>query len=307
MFKVNVGLTLLLEKNRTSKADGFHMINDEHYVKYELSIPSDRMTNTIPFRFNLIERKRDTQKYTDYLNMYNRDMLDKNVDASSTKYIGITGISFYVDRLKGTGAKSQSVDFYKKNQQLYACTSTTNLCVIECIYIARFSQEYKNLKGCKKSIVARVKEQYRDLFNQNPPKDLVSLDLYNTLTTASEKYNIEFIIYSFDGEKYEQDFIIDKAKENRKIVSLLLVSVLDFDPNHLMFIKDVQTLTKLHICPKCGYCPPASQNNNYNKDRFETHVKYCTGKRQTHLKLMECSILYVPPIFKNRMFAYLYA
>jgi hypothetical protein len=45
-----------------------------------------------------------------------------------------------------------------------------------------------------------------------------------------------------------------------------------------MYIKDIQKYTKLHICPKCGYIPAATNCGGcYRKDRFEEHVENCNG------------------------------
>jgi hypothetical protein len=34
---------------------------------------------------------------------------------------------------------------------------------------------------------------------------------------------------------------------------------------HVMYTKDIQKYTKLHICPKCGYIPPATNHGSYHK------------------------------------------
>jgi hypothetical protein len=49
-----------------------------------------------------------------------------------------------------------------------------------------------------------------------------------------------------------------------------------------MYIKDIQKYTKLHICPKCCYIPPATNNGSYHKDRFEEHIQNCEGKIKDH-------------------------
>jgi hypothetical protein len=49
---------------------------------------------------------------------------------------------------------------------------------------------------------------------------------------------------------------------------------------HVMYIKDIQKYTKLHICPKCGYNPPATNHNSYHKNRFEEYVKNVKRKFQ---------------------------
>jgi hypothetical protein len=76
---------------------------------------------------------------------------------------------------------------------------------------------------------------------------------------------------------------------------------------HVMYIKDIQKYTKLHICPKCGYIPPASQHGSYHKDRFNEHVQNCEGRIKRSLCLNEQSVPFIPHIQKNPIFAYLLA
>jgi hypothetical protein len=47
---------------------------------------------------------------------------------------------------------------------------------------------------------------------------------------------------------------------------------------HVMYIKDIQKYTKLHICPKCGYVQPATDHGSYHRKRFEEHVQKCEGR-----------------------------
>jgi hypothetical protein len=70
-----------------------------------------------------------------------------------------------------------------------------------------------------------------------------------------------------------------------------------------MYIKDLEKFTKLHICFKCGYIPPASDHGCYNKERFENHVKNCSGKIETKLHLEEQSIPFIPHLFKNHLYS----
>jgi hypothetical protein len=77
---------------------------------------------------------------------------------------------------------------------------------------------------------------------------------------------------------------------------------------HVMYIKDIQKYTKLHICPKCGYIPPATNGGGcYRKDRFEEHVENCNGNLVRKLRLNEQSVPFIPHIQKNSVFAYLLA
>jgi hypothetical protein len=74
---------------------------------------------------------------------------------------------------------------------------------------------------------------------------------------------------------------------------------------HVMYIKNIQKYTKLHICTKCEYIPPATKNNSFHKDRFEEHVKNCEGKISGSICLNEQSVPFIQHIQKNPVYAYL--
>jgi hypothetical protein len=76
---------------------------------------------------------------------------------------------------------------------------------------------------------------------------------------------------------------------------------------HVMYIKDIQNFTKMHICPKCGYIPPATQRGHYDKDTFEEHVNNCTSKITRSLCLNDQSTPFIPHIQKNPVYAFLLA
>jgi hypothetical protein len=120
-----------------------------------------------------------------------------------------------------------------------------------------------------------------------------------------------------DPENYDKDE--DKISErlnhlntigDSKIIhNLLMISGCDENNNnkiHVMYIKDVQKYSKLHICPKCRYIPPATHGGYYHKDRFEKHIKnYKKISRSIYLNKQ--SIPFIPHIQKNPIFAYLLA
>jgi hypothetical protein len=67
---------------------------------------------------------------------------------------------------------------------------------------------------------------------------------------------------------------------------------------HVMYIKDIQKYTKLHICPKCRYIPSGVDHGSYKKERFEEHVENCDGKLVRKLRLNEQSVPFIPHIQK---------
>jgi hypothetical protein len=57
--------------------------------------------------------KEETQKYIDYLNGYVSQILEHRYGGSSSKFICICGISFYIYRLSKTGSRIVGME---KNQ-----------------------------------------------------------------------------------------------------------------------------------------------------------------------------------------------
>jgi hypothetical protein len=51
---------------------------------------------------------------------------------------------------------------YVKNQNIYACLSGEHMCVLECIYIAIYSEEYKKQKGNVKNIILKLKKFHQE-------------------------------------------------------------------------------------------------------------------------------------------------
>jgi hypothetical protein len=108
------------------------------------------------------------------------------------------------------------------------------------------------------------------------------------LNFAAKKYEIKFVIYNHDENERLQH--LNTIGTGETIHNLLMIngveerisstnsssnsssnngsSVANCENNsnniitHVMYIKDIQKCkcTKLHICPKCGYIPPATSH-----------------------------------------------
>jgi hypothetical protein len=59
---------------------------------------------------------------------------------------------------------------YTKNQNIYSCLSGEHMCVLECIYITIYKEEYKKLNGIKKNIIPNLKKFYKELFGKAFPE-----------------------------------------------------------------------------------------------------------------------------------------
>jgi hypothetical protein len=130
------------------------------------------------------------------------------------------------------------------------------MCVLECIYISVYKEEYKKLKGTKKK-----------LFNKQFPEKFDGLDIIKTLELATNKYEIKFIMYNHDENERLQH--LNTIENGENIHNLLMINGVEENSEsiitHVMYIKDNQKYTKLHICPKCGNIPPITNNGSYHR------------------------------------------
>jgi hypothetical protein len=177
--------------------------------------------------------------------------------------------------------------------------------ILECLYIALHPAEYKSLKSDPKRIRPRLKQFYEVLVGHPLPQNFQGLELMSTLELARKGFHLAFALYTFNKEtkKYEQFGVVGECGV---VVNLLVVPVKS--GQHVMYIKDIEALTKLHVCPKCKvYCLSASNHGSYRKPRFDQHVENCDGKFKSELRLGKVARPYIPHIFKNPLYAYLYA
>jgi hypothetical protein len=87
----------------------------------------------------------------DYIHRKIQGILDARThQSSSTKYVGITGLTLKVFRMKHTGVADFIhifEDLYGyNNRAIYTCVSCQNCCILEAIFIARKSDEYRSIK-----------------------------------------------------------------------------------------------------------------------------------------------------------------
>jgi hypothetical protein len=131
----------------------------------------------LPYLYVFPTKEEETQICIDYLNRYVSQILEHIYGRSSAKFICICGISFYIYRLSKTGSRIKGMEKYTKNQNIYSCLSGEHMCVLECIYISIYKEEYKKLNGIKKNIIPKLKKFYKELFGKSYPKNLMDLIL----------------------------------------------------------------------------------------------------------------------------------
>jgi hypothetical protein len=153
-----------MEYHRKTAGHGGSLGVQGGYVKYVLSLGHEDKVHLAPCTFRLSNWRVEQDNYLNYIHVKIQEMLEHIVGASSTMYIGITGVSFHVARIRNVGSTFPEVGILRKNQHIYSCVSGSKTCVIEAIYIANNRETYKNLKGHVQSILPKLKNQYQDLF-----------------------------------------------------------------------------------------------------------------------------------------------
>jgi hypothetical protein len=91
---------------------------EEDYVTYEIRHDYQDQSKMLPYLYIFPIKEEKTQKYLDYLNNYVSQILEHIYGGSSSKFICICGITFYVYRLSNsnTGSRIVGMEKYFKNQ-----------------------------------------------------------------------------------------------------------------------------------------------------------------------------------------------
>jgi hypothetical protein len=88
----------------------------DDYVTYEIRHDYQDQSKMLPYLYVFPTKEEETQKYIDYLNGYVSQIL--NYGGSSSKFICVCGISFYIYRPSKTGSRIVGMEKYTKNQYI---------------------------------------------------------------------------------------------------------------------------------------------------------------------------------------------
>jgi hypothetical protein len=81
-----------------------------------------------------------------------------------------------------TGFKIVGMEKYIKNKSMYSCLSGEHMCVLECIYISVYLEQYKKLKDNSKDVISKLKKFYTgELFDKKFPEKFDGLDIVKTI------------------------------------------------------------------------------------------------------------------------------
>jgi hypothetical protein len=128
-------MTIQIERNSKTLIKNYIINTLGDYVTYENRHDYQDQSKMLPYLYIFPPKENETQKYLDYLNGYISQMFEHIYGGSSTKFICICGISFYVYRLSKTGSKMIGMEKYIKNKNMYSCLSAEHMYILQYIYI----------------------------------------------------------------------------------------------------------------------------------------------------------------------------
>jgi hypothetical protein len=95
-FKIKAAFSIQVEYHSKTPGHGSAPGSQGDHVRYALSLGQENKGSLIPYTIRLSSWKDEYENYSKYLHVEVQKMLEHMLDASSTMYIGITGISFHI-------------------------------------------------------------------------------------------------------------------------------------------------------------------------------------------------------------------
>lgn len=150
-------------------------------------------------------------------------------------------------------------------------------------------------------------EEHGIIYKNRPPKEATQLiNSFNGITIEEMKesakiHNINVNIYEYKKEKniYDiQEQWHNTDDENKTFFALLYSNDKVI---HIIYIINAESLTNIHICPKCG---SYIHKGNKNIERFKNHVKNCNRKFKKDFIPSHEALPYVPHILSNPLYLY---
>ena len=135
------------------------------------------------------------------------------------------------------------------------------------------------------------------------------IDNFDGMTTdemkeSAKKNKINVNIFEYNEERDYYDIKEENQwhfDDSYPTFSALLFT--SKDVFHIMYIKNVEKLTKLLVCPKC-HTMVIRNDNRHGEERMKKHVEHCMGVFTKKFKVEHISKPYCPHILDNDVYAY---
>ena len=303
-FKIHVQLSGVFEQKE------YDFITDEEKYSYEArDIKWKNYRSSIPIIV------KDQQNLEDVM-LYIESILHSYETTSSSSKLTIVGsISFTISRMRKVTGKIKDLPIeFIKNELIITDNIDDNLCFYRFLAIC-LDQNLSNKKlanitnrtnAAKKLLLNENNIEFKSLRKlSNSAKDFINKykgTTYEEMKDLVKKYHLNIDIYSYyqtDKSCYydlEEQWFNDKSYKTYSALLYTKDSVI-----HIMYITNAESLTGIHICPKChSYVHYSSQNLK----RFYYHRDHCDGIHKKNFIPTKESLPYCPHILNNSIYEY---
>ena len=296
-FKIQVSTGAILEENLKT------VENEEIEPVYHIAPPKDDdAEKRIPL---VVKDQQSLELFKDYVLSY----LINNIQERTRKNTKIKPICYYtmmfhVYRLSKSGAKLPGLELFIKSKSINVYTEDDNLCMFASY--AFFNEG--SFKDSRKAGQA-ARRYFKEFYPSATTDDIKSYKGFNIASELDDfcnhfKVNTRIYEYSKDKKYYLADERFFNSEYRQ--FNILITNVLN--KSHVMYIKNVETLTGLLFCDKCGdlICRKTAKHSD---KALKNHMKHCDGKPGVHkrLELDRIPQPYCPHILKNKEYMELLA
>ena len=238
---------------------------------------------------------------------------------SNNKLTIVYAVSFTVSRMrKVTGHIKDLPNEFKNNNHIITDNEDDKLCWYRFLACCLFSEltnpskplatktKYNISDRTKRAKILLLEEHGITYKTKIPQAGIEILEKFNGTTMeemyeSAKKHKINIDIYEYHDTptKYydlQEQWFFNKDYPTHS--ALLFTKDLIV---HIMYIKDAEKLTAIHICPKCHSYVHYGHENLY---RFEQHVSHCNGKFKRQFIPVKEALPYCPHILNNPVYEY---
>ena len=236
------------------------------------------------------------------------DVQEHNRRVSLGKLICYFRVMFKVYRLSKTGAKLPGLEIFIKRKDVKVYTEDDNMCMFASYAFFRNAK----IDNAKKAF-EHARKYFAEFYNISTERKYAhvkeAIANYQGFNIATEiddfcnHFKVNVAIYHYnDNKRYHlaAEYIADESYDK---FNILLVAV--GNKSHVMWVKNVESLTGLLFCPKCKQLI-CRKDSAHGERTMKRHINKCDGSpvHAKELKLDNISLPYCPHILKNLQYAY---
>ena len=286
IFKLHVSFGSIYEEQLD---DGTYkyIVTDANIHNVKRSIPA------------VIKDKKDIDDYKIYIQNLLTEAADVTVLSTKHLWTSVINCMFAVFNLNNaTGKISFLPQEILSNRAVISYNEDNNFCWFAA-YAAYLicSGKITPMNTSIDNLTKHAKQLIMTYYNVDP-KIYKGFNIETELTKFCEWAKVNCDIYDYD-ESLKRYNSFKKKLVNKEFPWFNVLLMTHKGRTHVMYIRKLDDLTGILICPKChSYCY-SIKGTNRNRKKFKEHVEKCTGKFEKKLRVDTLPHPYVPHLWKT--------